>query len=121
MRRKAGVNRGRWDWLRVKGKRGSDMVEAAMVLPVLILVILSLILLMIYDYHCVICQTDLHADLLAKAEKSLKIYDTLEENRQVCESMGGLSEILMKKRIAARCYVFAPAAILRAGELVGLD
>lgn len=103
------------------GKCGTDLVEAAIVLPVLILVILSLILLMVYFYHCLTSQTALHAELLTKSAQSDAVFKTLEQSRQVSEKLGGLSAVLMETCIKARCYVFAPAAILRTGELIGID
>lgn len=40
-------------------KKGEEMVEASIVLPILILTILSLILLILYYYACLNCQVEL--------------------------------------------------------------
>ena len=54
-------------------KRGDEIVEAAMVLPILILTILSLILLIVYYFACLNVQVDLHRQMVQDAMHSLSL------------------------------------------------
>lgn len=105
----------------MKSKRGEEMVEAALVLPLLILTILSLILLILYYHTALQSQTELHSRLLAEAAESKAVYKRIEDSKRVSSEMGGIVSMVMKKEIDSSIYVLRPAAILRTGELIGLD
>lgn len=105
----------------MKNKRGEETVEAALVLPILILTILSLILLVLYYYSCLNCQTELHAELLAQEQECKAVFRMIKERDAVSSQMDGMVSMLMHKEISGRIYAVSPADMIRAGELIGLE
>lgn len=105
----------------MRNKRGEQIVEAAMVLPILILTILSLILLMIYFFTCLQNQTDLHTEMIRHEQKSGKTFELYKKNVETSDGMEGLVHMLMKKQIKSSIYVFNEADFIRAGEMLGFE
>lgn len=105
----------------LRNKRGEEFVETAMVLPVLILTILSMILLILYFYLCLSTQTEVHRDLITEAAESGAAFRIIEKGAGASSEVGGILDMIMEKRIEGRMYVLNHGRILRAGEFIGLD
>lgn len=105
----------------MKNKRGEQIVEAAIVLPILILTILSLLLLLVYAYTCLQNQTDLHTEMLQYVQDAEKPFEIYEKTTETSKGISGLAHILMNKKFADRVYVIRPADLMRAGEMIGLE
>lgn len=104
-----------------RNKRGEEMVEASIVLPVLILTILSLILLILYYYACLNCQVELHGELISDTENRKAVFKVVEKRETVSSEIGGVISMIMQKEITASAYAIGPADMIRAGELIGLE
>lgn len=102
-------------------KRGEEMVEAAIVLPILILIILSLIMLIMYYFSCLENQIKVHDSLLAETQAGDAFFRRREESYSTSSKMRGLISILMRKDGTASIYEMHPGDILRAGQLAGLE
>ena len=58
----------------LNSRRGSEIVEAAVVMPLVILAVLSMILLQVFFYQCLLVQVRLHEDLTDRAVHSRKLF-----------------------------------------------
>lgn len=105
----------------MRNKKGEEMVEAAMVLPLLILTVLSLILLIIYYYCALNCQIDLHRSQRAEASGSKAVYRVIKDEKSVSKEMGGIITMMMRKEINSEFHILRPAAIVRTGEMIVID
>lgn len=102
-------------------KRGDEFVEAAMVLPLLILTVLSLILLLIFFFSCLEGQVNMHKNLLRENEESVKVFDLAKNELETSSEIGGLAEVMMHKKVTGRIYRINAADVIRAGEMLGFD
>ncbi len=111
------------EWIRriLRRRQGEEFAEAALVLPILILTILSMILLILYFYSCLNTQTALHNNLMRETAESSAIFHICTESDSVSSQMEGITDILMEKRITGRMYALNFAEIVRAGELIEVD
>ena len=102
-------------------KKGEEMVEAAMILPLLILMILSMLFVMIHDY-------DIHQKQLASHEELIHLWDqpttglkiktkTIETSTKI----SGAVNFPMKESRTSRSYIFSPASCIRVGEMISFD
>ena len=104
----------------MKNKRGDEFVEAAMVLPVLILTILSMILLMLFFFSCLQAQTDMHREMLAYSANSEKTFQIHRQNTETSRHAGGIVDMLLHKAVDGRLYIINEADFIRAGDLLDL-
>lgn len=105
----------------MNNKKGAQIVEAAVVLPILILTILSLILLLVYYFTCLNDQTGLHEDMLRYVQESEKIFEIYENNTETSKRISGLVHMLMGKESAGSVYVIHHTDFIRAGEMIGIE
>ena len=101
-------------------KKGEEIVEAAIVLPLVLLAILSMILLLIYFYSCLQTQIDVHHVLLDRQEHCRKLYQVSRASGSTEKSMRGLTKIVMHKESRARYYLIRPAEIVSIGKEASL-
>lgn len=105
----------------MRNRRGDEIVEAAMVLPILILTILSLILLLIYFFSCLSAQVKLHRQMTEESLASDAAFDTITKKTETSSEVGGAVDLLMRKETEGRLYVISGADMVRAGEVLGID
>ncbi|MFR7989820.1 MAG: hypothetical protein ACLU5F_04415 [Anaerovoracaceae bacterium] len=105
----------------MKNRRGDEIVEAAMVLPVLILTVLSLILLLIYFFSCLSAQVELHGQMAEESIASEKTFDIIKKKTETSSKVGGAVDLILKKETEGRIYVVSGADIIRAGKLIGFE
>ena len=99
-------------------KRGEEIVEAVMVLPILILTILSLILLIVYYFSCLNTQVSLHKQLIQDAMYSKAIFEIENKTEETSSEIGGVVSMVMSKKLAGRIYRINEADLIRAGEMM---
>lgn len=99
-------------------RRGDEIVEAAMVLPILILTILSLVLLIIYYFSCLNTQVDLHRQMIKESMYDKSIFEIQNKTKETSSEIGGVISIIMSKKIEGRIYIVNEADIIRAGEML---
>lgn len=99
-------------------KKGDEIVEAAMVLPILILTILSLILLIVYYFSCLNAQVDLHRQMVKDAMYSETVFEIQNKTKETSSEIGGVISMIMSKKLEGKIYMINEADIIRAGEVV---
>ena len=97
------------------------MVEAAMVLPILILILLSLVLLMAYEYQCHWNQIDIHQKLLSTWDQSTSAFDIKTKKTETSSKVDGVITMEFQREIEARIYVFSENKCIRLGEMLDFD
>lgn len=102
-------------------RKGDEYVEAAMVLPILILTILSLIMLMVYFFSCLNAQVDMHKEMVKESLTAPVVFDINEKSRETSSQMGGVVSLIMKKEIEGKMYEMKPADMIRAGEMLDVE
>lgn len=105
----------------MRNKRGDEFVEAAMVLPVLILTILSMILLMLFFFTCLKNQTSMHQRMLDYSADSGKTFQLYKDHTETSRRSRGITAMLLHKDMEGRLYVINEADFIRAGELFDLE
>ena len=101
-----------------KNKKGSENIEAAIVLPIIILIIMSLIGLSIFRYEALCNQLDAQREALERAGASASIYKKIEIKSFTSTETGGAAETELRGTYVARITVIDEAAIIRGGELL---
>lgn len=101
-------------------KRGEEIVEASIVLPIIILVIILLIRLCTFYLECLISQTNLHSQMLDKWDASRSpIVKSFDERKNVNYMNKGLAEDMLNKTIEAKAYSICEDNLVRAGGNFG--
>ena len=97
------------------------MVEAAFILPLLILMIASLLLLSVfcYEHHC--GQIACHRELLESFDNNKTAYALEKESVSTKKTMRGLTEAIIKREQQHRIYKLRPAQWICLGEVVNID
>ena len=94
-------------------KRGESTVEAAIVIPVVILLILSMIIMLIYFYEGLHVQAKMHERLSQKAMNSKVIFHVENESKEVSTIMKGIGRGILRKEISGKCYMLNPSDAIR--------
>lgn len=102
----------------MKNKRGEVMVEAALVIPVVILVIVTLLTLLTFFYSCLGEQVSLHKDVLSKLNSYEKTAGNIEEKRETSGRTQGIISYIMKKECTCKVTYMRESEIIRAGDKV---
>jgi len=105
----------------IGNKRGEEMVEAAMVLPLLILVCVSLLMVMVWYYDVHQNQITIHRDLLIHARESDDMFRVKKQAQQDQTILKGMAGNRMTVEKQHRVYWLKPAQWIRLGEMAGLD
>ena len=98
---------------RVCDKRGESIVEAAIVIPVVILMILSMIILLIHFHKGMNAQTGLHEKLSGKAMKNDLIFSVKNDSQNIETVLKGINGGILKREISGKCYMLNPADSIR--------
>lgn len=102
----------------MKNRKGEVLVEAAIIMPLIILIIVSLMTLMIFFYSCLQNQVKVHEALLEEAVKGTSAPGVLKKNETTSYKMKGITGMLMKKDKESRIYVFRESEVIRAGDFI---
>lgn len=102
-------------------KKGNEIVEATIVLPIIILTVLSMIMLLIYFFACLSTQMDVHGRLVDKALSSKVVMGVHKENGETGKDIGGVISVVMHRDFHSRCYLINEAAMIRLGEEIHGD
>ena len=102
------------------GRRGDEIVEAAIVLPVMILTILSLILLTIYFFARLQTQCDVQRELIEEAmgAEDAGLYETYSLSKKTSSDMGGITRIFLASEYEEMILSVDEAEMIRLGELI---
>lgn len=100
----------------LKNKKGESMIEAAIVVPVIVLMVISTLYLLIYFYSGIKKQTESHEILCNIAMKEKSIFALERYEADVDGYIGGLLKKRFSRRIDSKCYVLNPADGVRLKE-----
>ena len=99
-------------------RKGEEMVEAALVLPVVILTIISMLMLMVYFFSCLNNQVSLHSELIAKQCEEETVLKTIKNTTETSDRTGGLVSVLMHRKTEGRVYALRESRLIRTGEII---
>lgn len=106
----------------LRSRRGSQMVEAAIVLPVLILTVMLLLRAFVFYLQIINTGVSEHMDALESCDSyrgsGLKQYSSQAE---VGMARGGVLRHNLSKRIDTRLYMLNEDLMVRAGEALSSD
>ena len=100
-------------------RKGEEFVEAAIVLPLMILTILSLIITAVFLYSYNLSQAEAHVQLMNEVVRSRKVFDVKRKSVSASERIRGLYRLDIQKNGSFRAYVRDQADAVRTGSLVG--
>ena len=100
-------------------RKGEEFVEAAIVLPLMILTILSLIITAVFLYSYNLSQAEAHVQLMNEVVRSRKVFDVKRKSVSTSERIRGLYRSDIQKNGSFRAYVIDQADAVRTGSLVG--
>lgn len=105
--------------LKILNKRGEQMVEASIVLPIIILVIMLLVRLCTFYLECLIAQTNMHRKMLVKWDNTNSpIVKTISETRDINYANLGLAEGLIRKSVEVKGFSVCEEKFVRVGDSV---
>ena len=102
----------------LRNKRGGEYVEASIVLPLLVLMIVSMIYAMMFFYGHADRQMKLHKVSLDKAKTSSSLYTKEKYKVEDSSLISGAARILLRKDIYADIYLINEADLVRVGKFV---
>ncbi|MBO4235907.1 MAG: hypothetical protein J5928_05685 [Firmicutes bacterium] len=98
---------------------GSEMIEAAIILPLLLLAVVSIISLSLYCYGAFKNQLAVQKVLLFEAIDKRNVFSVLSEGSEVSRTSEGLFTGVFHREYRQRLYVINEELVLRAGEVIG--
>lgn len=103
----------------LRSRRGEAFVEATIVFPILILVVLLLIRLFVFYLEILGTQVRMHEQAFEEWDAYRKVYPTVYRDREELSLMGnGIYRGVLKKEIPVRLDLFREESIVRAGDLI---
>jgi hypothetical protein len=103
------------------GKKGTEMVEASLVLPLLILTIASMIMLLVLFYSTLLDQVRMHDELSKSSEASSRIFYISRDSRTTSLGIYGIVKDVYSRESTGRTYGMNESLIVRAGEMVDFN
>lgn len=105
--------------LNILNKRGEQMVEASIVLPIMILVIMLLVRLCTFYLECMITQTNMHRKMLVKWDNTNSpVVKTISDIRDINYANLGLAEGLIRKSVEVKGFSVCEDKFVRVGDSV---
>ena len=98
-------------------KKGEEFVEAAIVLPLFILTMLSMITVAVYLFRYEIIQSKAHTELARKAAGSEQVFGIKTENASYSIRSRGLFSKALSKEKTLKMYVINQSEAVMLGEL----
>ena len=98
-------------------KRGEEFVEAAIVLPLMILTILSMIMVAVFLYSHNLRQAETHVGLMKEIESSKSIFAVKRKSVTTAKDIRGTYKAELSRDSTIRAYVIRQADVIRTGSL----
>ena len=102
----------------LRNKRGGEYVEASIVLPLLVLMIVSMIYAMMFFYGHADRQMKLHKVSLDKAKTSSSLFKKEKYKVEDSSLISGAARILLRKDTYADIYLINEADLVMVGKFV---
>ena len=103
----------------IRSRRGEEMVEAAIVLPLVILTILSMIMISVFLFRFEIRQSEAHIEVMREAASSESVFGIKRRNVSMSAGIRGTASRTVHKGNAVRAYALNQAEAVMVGELAG--
>lgn len=103
-----------------RSKRGSELIEAAVVLPLLILMAASLIGAGAFAYENFRDRCSAQKELLEEIDESRALYRKIEKNVETSSVITGAFAGKLKRNGSVYARAIDEAAIVRAGKISGI-
>ena len=100
-------------------RKGEEIVEASIVLPLVILTILSMIMVAVYLFRYEISQSDAHVSLAKEAAGSKLIVGIKRKSASSSGNIRGTWSKSVNRGDSFRMYVISQADAVMIGELAG--
>ncbi len=105
----------------IRNKRGEEIVEAAMVLPILILIAFTLMLVMIHFYTYHQGQIGLHKELIFWSQESEAVFHIQKKELHHHSKLDGMVELILQEEKQYRIYALKAAEWILLGEMAGFS
>jgi len=99
-------------------KKGSEMVEAAVVLPLLLLAVISLIYLGIFCQNAFKEQLDVQRALLEESGKNESLFSVISEENVLESGSRGFFKTGFRRAYRQSLYVINEGILVRGGNLI---
>ncbi len=103
----------------LKNKKGSEMIEAAIVIPLLLLAAISLIYLGLYFHEGFREQLAVQEILISETMDKKDVFNILWEEASISGESRGLFGGGFHREYKQRLYVINEELVVRAGEVIG--
>lgn len=97
----------------LKNKKGSELIEATLVLPIVILIILGLLSFIVIFYSIGISQFNLHSELIDEVNLNEKIFSVESKQANYKKDIRSLIPFKFKKDKEDKCYSINEEMVLR--------
>ncbi|NLY82079.1 MAG: hypothetical protein GX078_04815 [Clostridiales bacterium] len=99
----------------LKSKKGNELIEASITMPIIILVTMMLIKLTVFFYDILSTRVDLHQELINQSKEFDKCYVKVIEDQRDLSLMSGVG---ISVKIYGKEHVFSEGKIVMAGDLI---
>lgn len=99
-------------------KNGSEFVEAAIVIPLFILIVLSMISVMIYFFSYFESQIETHEALREIDNSKQYVFDIKNKEIETSTKTKGITQMILKRSSQSKRYIFNPVEAVRLGEII---
>jgi len=103
----------------LRSKRGSELLEASLVLPLLILMIASLIGAGAFVCRNMQNRCSVQRELLEELDQSKALYEKIEKSIDTSSDIKGAYRGTLSRPYEAHATAIDEAAVIRAGDLAG--
>lgn len=100
-------------------RKGEEMVEAAIVLPLVILTILSVIMITVFLFMYEVRQSEAHIEVMREAASSEIVFGIKRKSVSESSYIRGTAARTVRKGATVRAYALNQAEALMIGELAG--
>ena len=104
----------------IRNKKGNEIVEAAIVLPILILIIISLISISVFHYTSFINECSVQKEIVDITSNDDSLMKIVERSKSDVSAYSGFYLNTFRRDYTTIGYVIDEASIIRGGELVGV-
>lgn len=97
-------------------KRGSQYVEAAIVMPAVIMMLGGCLYVILFCYGFLWSRCEVHEELIRISEESDVVYDTETESVSKKQIVRGIEKIQLSKSKEEKVFLLNPATAVRLGD-----
>lgn len=105
----------------VLSKRGSEYVEAALVLPIIILIMISIAAASAFCYRALVNQIELQSVLLKEAAASEALFEIKNIDNETSSHIQGLYDDTLSAGHSMTAYAVDEAGIIRLGRFADVS